>query len=392
MLDLGGTYRAFSPQQTLEKIEPLLWDKFGITRVANITGLDDINIPTYVAVRPRSKFFSTSQGKGITHDLAKISAMMESIEGWHAENLPKPDLYGSVDSLKENYNLADIEILSSIFFKVPYASLKAAEISWMKGIDLNTGLEIYFPRDLVNLDFVSCNDLDSLGLCMFPPSSNGLASGNTYEEAVCHALYEVIERHCWHKSDFKPPKYIDPASIRSPHIQALMKHLDTKSISYQFLDMTDEINIPTFSATLTDLTGVHAIGSFCGAGAHLSSEVALSRAITEAIQSRLTIIGGSREDIYPSVYRDIRSAAKDMASIKGELFVFEETVVPRDFKACINETLSRLKKAGFEEVIVYDHTRNNLGIPVVHVLISGLQFNVLHHNHYAYSPDELCLI
>ena len=54
MLDLGGTYRAASPTETLDKIVPMLWEKFGITRVANITGLDDINIPTYLAIRPNS--------------------------------------------------------------------------------------------------------------------------------------------------------------------------------------------------------------------------------------------------------------------------------------------------------------------------------------------------
>ena len=99
MLNLGGTYRAYDPKETLAKIEPMLWDKFGITRVANISGLDNVDIPTYVAIRPYSKFFSTAQGKGITHDLAKISAMMESIEGWHAETMREPDLFGSAKQL-----------------------------------------------------------------------------------------------------------------------------------------------------------------------------------------------------------------------------------------------------------------------------------------------------
>ena len=52
MRDLGGTIRATSPEATLAKLEPLLLPVFGITRVANITGLDHINIPTYVAIRP----------------------------------------------------------------------------------------------------------------------------------------------------------------------------------------------------------------------------------------------------------------------------------------------------------------------------------------------------
>jgi ribosomal protein S12 methylthiotransferase accessory factor len=40
-----------------------------------------------------------------------------------------------------------------------------------------------------------------------------------------------------------------------------------------------------------------------GSGAHLDPHVALSRAITEAAQSRLTQITGSREDIHPAAYR-----------------------------------------------------------------------------------------
>ena len=392
MIDLGGTFRALDPKDTLKKIEPMLWDTFGITRVANITGLDDINIPTYVAIRPHSKFFSTSQGKGINHDLAKISAMMESIEGWHAENLATPQLFGAYDQLKNEHNMVDIEVISSSFFKVPYEKMRAYEIPWMKGLELNSGHAIYFPMDLINLDFVACNDLDNFGLCLFPPTSNGLASGNSYEEALCHALYEVIERHCWYKSELSPLRYVDLATIKSSHLRALMAHLDAKSIRCQFVDMTDEINVPAYMATLTDLTGVHAVGSFCGAGAHLSSEVALSRAITEAIQSRLTIIGGSREDIYPSVYRDIRGAAKNTQAVSEVLAVhpFVETTIPNDFQQCIDLSLQRLKQAGFDQVIVYNHTKEEIGIPVVHVLIPGLQFNVLHHNHYAYSPDEFC--
>src|SRR6185369_9334950 len=39
-----------------------------------------------------------------------------------------------------------------------------------------------------------------------------------------------------------------------------------------------------------------------GYGAHYLPEVALSRAITEAIQVRITYITGSRDDIFPRAY------------------------------------------------------------------------------------------
>lgn len=389
LIDLGGTFRARSPAETLNTIEAIIGEKFGITRVANVTGLDNINIPTYLAIRPTSKFFSTSQGKGITHELAKISAIMESIEGWYAENLGAADVVGSYDALNNQYPLADLRHLSTHFYNIPFDLLKTIEMPWMKGKELHTGLDLYFPRDLINLDFVACNDLDTLNLCLFPPSSNGLASGNTFEEALCHAMYEVIERHCWHEASLLPGRFVDPTTITSPHLTALMAHLDEKSIEFQFVDMTNDIQVPVFMATLTDRTGLHAIGSFCGAGAHLSSEVALSRAITEAVQSRLTFISGSREDAYPAVYRDIQRSPKQSTVIPAESLVpFIKTPVPPYFNQCIEHTLQQLKQAGFDQVIVYDHTRTDIAISVVHVLIPKMQFNVLHHNHYAYAPDE----
>ena len=73
-----GTHRSVSPAETLCRFGTRL-SEFGITRLADITGLDSIGLPVYVAIRPNSRNLSTSQGKGSDHDSAKASAMMESI-------------------------------------------------------------------------------------------------------------------------------------------------------------------------------------------------------------------------------------------------------------------------------------------------------------------------
>ena len=112
MTDLGGTFRACTPEQTLARLEPMLREEFGITRVANVTGLDDIGIHTFVAIRPNAKLLSTSQGKGISKPLAKISAIMEGVEGWHAENLSPPDLWGTHAELSQNHLLCGMEGLN----------------------------------------------------------------------------------------------------------------------------------------------------------------------------------------------------------------------------------------------------------------------------------------
>lgn len=393
MLDLGGTYRAVSPEETLSKIEPMLWDVFGITRVANVTGLDNICIPTYVAIRPLSKMLTTSQGKGITDNLAKVSAIMESVEGWHAENLPEPDLFGSYEGLKNDYPLVSLESLFNGSFKFQHQKVNTLEMPWLKGRELNTGEPLYFPMSLVNLDFASYNR----DIGYFTASSNGLASGNTLDEAICHGIYEVIERHCWALAEKQAKRQIDLATITSPHIKSLLAHLEQKMVRLEAFDMTSDFNIPVYRANIFDLTGVHAVGVFGGAGAHLSSVVALSRAITEAVQSRLTFISGARDDVYPLVYKSVQSGARDYDLLKTKkvalkapvLHPFKETTPPTDFKQCIQQVLTTLKQSNVNQVIVYDHTRDSIGIPVVHVLIPGLEFDLTKHLNYAYFPEEI---
>ena len=49
-----GTSRAAAPRDTLHRIAPLLAPA-GITRLADVTGLDWIGLPVYQAIRPNSR-------------------------------------------------------------------------------------------------------------------------------------------------------------------------------------------------------------------------------------------------------------------------------------------------------------------------------------------------
>src|SRR5215472_9591286 len=84
-----GTQRAAAPDETLRRIKPLL-PRAGITRLADVTGLDWIGLPVYQAIRPNSRNISVSQGKGLTRAQAKVSALMESLESFHAECIQQP--------------------------------------------------------------------------------------------------------------------------------------------------------------------------------------------------------------------------------------------------------------------------------------------------------------
>ena len=68
---------------------------------------------------------------------------------------------------------------------------KESIIDFLQGFDLLNNEEVLVPAQLVLSKFLA----QPPSISAFPYShTNGLASGNVLEEAICHALCEVIER------------------------------------------------------------------------------------------------------------------------------------------------------------------------------------------------------
>ena len=123
------------------------------------------------------------------------------------------------------------------------------------------------------------------------------------------------------------------------------------------------------------------LGPFTGFGCHLSREVAALRALTEAVQSRLTYITGSRDDIYRSDYAKLGSRATIQ-----RIQQVQPTVDYRSIPSLETDTLEgdirvqiqHLTKAGLGQVICVDLSKPEIGIPVVRVLIPGTSFSTYH--------------
>ncbi|MBZ6476450.1 hypothetical protein [Streptomyces griseocarneus] len=90
-------------------LEPEL-ERWGITRVAWLTGLDYLGIPVWTAIRPRSHSLVTSQGKGATDTLAKIPAVLEGAELWHAEQPVPIVMRGSHHALDVPYPMTALPV------------------------------------------------------------------------------------------------------------------------------------------------------------------------------------------------------------------------------------------------------------------------------------------
>ena len=180
-----GTHRIAAPLDTLARISPLLAD-MGITRVADITGLDRLGIPTWCAIRPISKQMQVSNGKGITHAAAKVGALMEAIEHWHAENPVGEFRRASAAELeREGEAFVPASALPDFSPDLHHHHLTPQRvIDWVRGERIAPRLPVWLPVCAAYVVEPMLTDY----------STNGLASGNHPMEATLHALYEIIER------------------------------------------------------------------------------------------------------------------------------------------------------------------------------------------------------
>lgn len=289
----AGTHRIISPEQTWAAIQPSL-AAAGITRVADLTWLDDLGIPTVQAVRPASLTLSVSQGKATTYRAAQVSAAMESLENWHVENIT-PDLSATAttelaDTL--TYDPADLNRPAGSFYH------PGAKLDWMVATTLLTGRRTWVPwlATVVNISVADCWSPPLFGM-----DTTGLASGNSYHEATLHGLYEIMERHAMAAAVPGSTLFEVPVEdvVRSECAELVeMIHRAGSELQVARMDTWDG-----FYCFAAELTSPMMEIPFSGSGLHHDPNVALSRAITEAAQSRLTAISGAREDLPAAIYQ-----------------------------------------------------------------------------------------
>lgn len=371
----AGTHRCRTPEETLDAYMPLL-SRFQVTRLANITGLDSLCVPVYLAVRPNAKGLSVSQGKGLTAAAAKASAMMESIECWHGENIRKPLRHGSVADMQScGLRVCDVERLPR---RRGGRGRRDLAMFWIEGYDIIGEEHCWVPWETVSTNFV----VSPHHLATFSMSTNGLASGNSLLEATCHGLCEVIERDAirrWMSQGGSDGRVnedaVDPAS------RAILDRLASRGVHTLLWDATSEAGVPTFAATIFDGIEQHrarTVGMFSGYGCHLSPSVAVTRAITEAAQSRLTMISGSRDDLLHDDYRNCRNEddlarLMDLWGKRPGLTELPHDLATPTFEGDIARVLDALRSIAIESAIVVDLTHEDIGIPVVKVVVPGLE-------------------
>ena len=375
----AGTHRLVSPEETLESVRRF-FPVMGITRVADITGLDVIGLPVVTVCRPNSRAVTVSLGKGLELAAAKASGVMESIEAFMAERITLPLVLGSVNDLRSSHPLVDVDLLPRTADSVYHPD---APILWIEGRELFTGAPRWVPYEMVHTAYTLPKPT---GTGCFIATSNGLASGNHLLEAISHAICEIVERdsatlHAVRAPEDAASRRIDPRTVDDPGCGEALDRIDRAGMSAAIWDMTSDIGIPAFICRIAERRQPPVVAAHDaeGMGCHPDRSVALLRALTEAAQARLGSISGGRDDPAGWDYgygMDTEAPPGPEADPDGEA-VRDFTTVPAfdgdSFDADVAWELAALSSAGISEVVAVDLTREEFGIPVVRVIIPGLE-------------------
>jgi ribosomal protein S12 methylthiotransferase accessory factor len=364
------THRAVPPEETLARVSEKI-PVAGITRVADITNLDRIGIPVFSSIRPTAQEGAVSvyNGKGATPTEARVSAVMEGIERYSAEIHDHAIAFGTHPELAAKGRAVDPRALN-----LPRGADPDGRLPWVEAWDIVADEGVLVPAHAV------FHPLPRGFPPLFRTNTNGLASGNTREEAVFHGLAEIVERDAWSLVEVtrRPgPRITGPPEGLPSDL--LGKFAEAK-VEVMVRDITSDLGIPTCAAVADDALLRDPRLLTIGMGTHTSARIAFLRALTEVAQSRLTQIHGARED---TTTADLRTRMGYDRVKRMNRYWFEAdneepfsalpTAEHDDFLKDIGSIVSALGRAGMARVLVADLTRGEIGVPVVRVVVPGLE-------------------
>ena len=373
-----GNRRSCLPSQTFPRLKSVA-ERIGVTRIGNTTGLDRIGIPVVSVCRPQSRSLAVYQGKGATLEAAKVSGLMESVERYHAESIGRPELVVAYDALKKVAPVIDPDRLA---WRDGRHFRASARRGWMQGVNLVDRQPVWVPYDVIQLDYLSSSSPDGY----FSFASTGLAAGNSPAEAILHGLCEVIERDSTTLWRLRPATLqdttrIDLSTVDDPLCRDLIARIEAAGLAVAIWETTSDVGVASFVCRIGETRDLppspHEM--LDAAGCHPAREVALARAILEAVQGRATVISGARDDLFQRFYEDNDRGA--LASLRHNLlngqarrpFGAASSFDGHHIEDDIAHVIARLAAAGIDLAIVVDLTRDDIGIPVVKVLIPQLE-------------------
>ena len=403
-----GGYRCSSPEETLERYAHHVSPITGVVRALNRHTHATDATKVYLAVdsRPISerphKIPSSeySVGKGMTETQAKASALCEALERYSgAYRGNEPAVVSSFTAIgdkaihpnacmlysDQQYRLRDeINAAGSRFNRIPKPFDENADVSWSSVWSLSHKEFRFVPTSYCYFGYKNHSDRSGdVELCY--PCSNGNAAGNTLEEAILQGLFELVERDgvaiWWYNSLPRPG--VELTTFSEGYFDEIREHYSQAGRELWVIDLTTDLEIPTFAAISSKLNGNGPV--LLGFGCHLDARLAVARALTEMNQMLISVISAETDPASSSFGIDNEMATwMKTVSIRNQPCVLPNpAATPRtaghyrqwhhlDICEVVLECQANLLRHGLE-ILVLDQTRSEIGLPVVKVIVPGLR-------------------
>lgn len=281
---LHTSIRAAAPEETLAAAKA--WA--GVARiraVSDITHLDCLGMPVFVGERDGALSDGFTFGKGRVPIESEIGAYMEAIECHFAEP--------GVSAVETRWGtVRDLGGAEAAFEFAPVLNRRAApgdRLLLARAHDLETGAEGWIPAELAFFP------APEVGTNLYGATGNGLASGNSLEEASLHALFELIERDIW------SIEFVRNASARvaedslPPEVREIAQTASRSGLRLVVRAVPNDFGMAFFAAFLFAPENPEQRFFNGGWGCHLDRRIALMRAVSEVAQSRAAYLHGGRE-------------------------------------------------------------------------------------------------
>ena len=335
--------------------------------------LNEIKVTDDISVFDFGNKSINSHGKGATKDQAKASAIMEFAERFSWLNFDYKNASGytniSFNNFKKTKDINNIEKCFCIAYSNKKEELceliKDIPLHWVGAYSLTRNQPTFYPANW-NTNYQTCN---------------GLASGNSKEEAILQAICEVIERHNSSNfilnSDKFPTELIDTKSLDDEVANNLIKSLKKHGIDIYLINATQDLDVSTIIAHGIDHNSPLEARAGYGYGCHTDPQKAVIRAITEYVQCRENLIKKLKTSqelkLKKGQWESQLNINIDKILNKSKIISYNNlpNISNNDFKIEIQTIVEILAKYGFE-IIIIDKTHPLLNIPVYRVFVPGL--------------------
>lgn len=381
----ASSHRVLALEDTIARVLERS-EVIGLTRIADLTDLDVLGIPNYATICPElnqpatNGGISVMSGKGLTRPHALASALMEAIERHAGLQDRRTTVRGSWAQLSRHHNA-----LHPTQFVVP-GSFDIGDddpLDWVAARSLFHHDPVLVPACTVFIPY----EPTSPSIAPRPSSSNGLASGNTIEEATLHALFELIERDAEAFAiQTRQIRDVDLDQIRWPEVRELIDRFEAAGLVLRVKDITGPIPVPTFLATAIDPSLPVTMYANGGKGTHLDPRIAIARAICEVAQSRVVGMSGIREDMVAKRSGMASNTVEGLIEQYPEWYgtcdeqVDLATIADRSTDNALDDlgiVLGDLRAAGIPDVAVVDLTRPETEIPVARACVPLMEFEAV---------------